>query len=86
MFTRTAKVASKVGLHARPAAQLAQAAADENIDITISFEGEEADAASILELMSLGAMHGDEVTLSTDAAAGEAALDRLVALIESDLD
>ena len=52
----------------------------------ISFDGEEADAASILELMSLGAMHGDEVTLSTDAEGGEAALDRLVALIESDLD
>ena len=86
MFTRTAKVASRVGLHARPAALFAQAAEESGIEITISAHGEDADAASILEVMSLGAMHGDEVTLTTADPSGEAVLDQLVSLIETDLD
>ncbi|QOQ38141.1 HPr family phosphocarrier protein [Trueperella pecoris] len=86
MFTRTAKIASRVGLHARPAAVFAKAAEDEGIEITISFDGDDADAASILEVMSLGAMHGDEVTLSTEDEGGEAALERLATLLETDLE
>ena len=46
----------------------------------------EADAASLLEIMTLGAKHGDVVTLSTeDDGAGEV-LDSLVALLSRDLD
>lgn len=86
MISRTVVVASSVGLHARPAALLAETVDDSGVDVTISFDGEEADAASLLEIMTLGVGHGDEVTLSTeDDGAGEV-LDSLVALLSRDLD
>ncbi len=86
MISRTVAVASSVGLHARPAALLAEAVDDSGIDITLSFDGEEADAASLLEIMTLGVKHGDEVTLSTDDDSAGEVLDSLVALLSRDLD
>ena len=56
------------------------------VDVTISFNGEEADAASLLEIMTLGAKHGDVVTLSTDDDNAAEVLDSLVALLSRDLD
>ncbi|MDO4259876.1 MAG: HPr family phosphocarrier protein [Actinomycetaceae bacterium] len=86
MISRTATIASSVGLHARPASILADAADETGFDITISFNGEEADAASLLEIMTLGAKHGDVVTLSCDDDAAADALDSLVELLSKDLD
>ena len=86
MISRTVAVASSVGLHARPAALLAEAVDDSGIDITLSFDGEEADAASLLEIMTLGVKHGDEVTLSTDDDSAGEVLDSLVARLSRDLD
>lgn len=87
MITRTAKIASSVGLHARPASLFAAAADETGLDIFIALgDGEPVDAASILEVMTLGAKHGDVVTLSTEDADGAAALDALVELLARDLD
>ena len=65
MPERTATIASRVGLHARPASMFAEAAAAQPVDVTIAMKGdppEDAmDATSMLSLMSLGASHGDEV-------------------------
>ena len=73
MPERTATVASRVGLHARPAAIFAEAAGEFDLDITIARQGEPADeamdAASILSLMSLGASHGDVVVLRAEGKA-----------------
>ena len=59
MAEREATIASRVGLHARPAAIFAEAAGDLPVEVTIAAKGEPADeamdAASILSLMSLGA-------------------------------
>ncbi len=86
MISRTATIGSSVGLHARPAAIFTQAAGEYDYDITISFDGEEADAASILEVMTLGAKHGDEVTLSSDEDEAAEALDALAELLARDLE
>ncbi|MEJ5920240.1 MULTISPECIES: HPr family phosphocarrier protein [unclassified Corynebacterium] len=86
MITRTATIGSSVGLHARPAAIFAQAAADTDFDIVIACDGEEADAASVLEVMTLGAKNGDEVTLTCEDDSAADALDSLAALLERDLD
>ena len=86
MISRTVVVASSVGLHARPAALLAEAVDDSGVDVTIAFDGEEADAASLLEIMTLGGGHGDEATLSTDDDNAGAVLDSLVELLSRDLD
>ncbi|MDK8505983.1 MAG: HPr family phosphocarrier protein [Corynebacterium amycolatum] len=86
MITRTATIGSSVGLHARPASLFTQAAAEYDYDIVISLDDEESDVASILEVMTLGAKHGDEVTLSCEDDSAAAALDELAAMLERDID
>jgi phosphotransferase system HPr (HPr) family protein len=87
MPTRTVTVASSVGLHARPAALLASAVNDSGLDVTVALAGSDAvDAGSILEVMTLGAAHGDTVTLSADGDGADGVLDSLVALLSRDLD
>src|SRR5699024_11679431 len=74
----TAKVGSTVGLHARPAALLAEAAGEYDFEITIAGEGEPAedalDASSVLSIMGLGAESGDTVVLRAEGNADEEAL------------
>jgi phosphocarrier protein len=86
MITRTAVVAAKVGLHARPAALFAKAAGESPVPVTIS-KGDKApvSAASLLQLMTLGVDCGDTVTLHAADGADEV-LDGLVRLLESDLE
>ena len=90
MAERKATVASRVGLHARPASIFAEAAAAQPVEVTIAMDGapaEEAmDASSMLSLMSLGASHGDVVVLRSDDAGADEALDALVRILETDLD
>lgn len=86
MVTRTVTVASRVGLHARPAALFTHAVDETGFDVVISFDGEEADAASVIEVMSLGIGCGDEVTLTCDDDTAGEALDSLVELLSRDLD
>lgn len=90
MNERTATIASRVGLHARPAAIFAEAAAELDLEVTIAFAGEPAedamDAASILSLMSLGAAHGDVVVLRAEGLGADEALERLVRILETDHD
>ena len=90
MAEREATIASRVGLHARPAAIFAEAAGDLPVEVTIAAKGEPADeamdAASILSLMSLGAKHGDVVVLRAEGEGAEEALDSLVKILETDDD
>lgn len=86
MITKTATIGSSVGLHARPAALFTSAVQGTDLDITISLGGEEADASSLLEVMTLGAQHGDVVTLKSEDDSAEAALAELAAMLERDLD
>jgi phosphocarrier protein HPr len=80
-------VASKVGLHARPAALLAKAASGQAVPVSIRKEGgEQVDAASVLGLMTLGAMHGDEVILSAEGVGADEALSVVADIITTDLD
>ncbi|WP_026821282.1 HPr family phosphocarrier protein [Arthrobacter castelli] len=87
MPERTVTVASKVGLHARPASLFVDAATEQPVDITIELQGGDAlDASSILSIMSLGASHGDVVVLRAEGAEADDSLDRLVKILETDHD
>ncbi|UFU06682.1 HPr family phosphocarrier protein [Ruania halotolerans] len=86
MATRTATIASPVGLHARPAAVFTRAVEDSGVAVRISKDGSvPQDAASILGVMTLGARHGDTVTLHADGPGSEEALDQLADLLSHDL-
>lgn len=90
MPERTATIASRVGLHARPASVFAEEVSKLELEVTIASAGaspEEAlDATSILSLMSLGASHGDVVVLRADGPGADEALNHLVGILETDHD
>lgn len=89
MPERRATVASKVGLHARPAAIFVKAASEQPASVTIVKAGSDADpvdASSILGVMTLGAEFGDEVILAAEGEGAEESLDALAALVAKDLD
>ncbi len=84
MPSKTVIVGSTVGLHARPATIIAEAAAAYDDEITLAVEGEEpVDAGSSLMIMTLGAEKGATVTVESENAE---AVDAIAALIEQDLD
>ena len=84
MISRTVKIGSSNGLHARPAAVFANAAGEYDVEFTLTKDEESVDAASLLEVMTLGAEFGDEVTLSTEDDSATEALDALATLLEED--
>jgi phosphocarrier protein HPr len=87
MSERQVRIGSKVGLHARPAAIFAKAAAGAPVPVRISHNGEPpVSARSLLSLLTLGAQHGDLVTLFADGAGAESVLDELSALLARELD
>lgn len=84
MASKTVTVGSTVGLHARPAAIVAEAAEKYDDEIELSVEGEDpVDAASSLMIMTLGAEFGAQVTVTSD---NEAAVEEIAALVASNLD
>jgi len=91
MSTRRAVVAATVGLHARPAAVFVRAVTSTGLPITLARPGEPAvDARSLLEVMTADFNCGCEVELGVagsghDTDTVERALDRLAALLRTDL-
>lgn len=86
-LTRTVRIGSSHGLHARPAKLFAQAAKNAGIPITIAKDaGSPVNAASILGVIALGIEHGDYITLTADGNNAEAVLDTLGELLSTDHD
>ncbi len=84
---RTVTFGSAVGLHARPAATIAKAAADSGHAVTLeAASGKKANAASVLMLLAMGVNQGDELTLTVSGDDAEAKADELARLVESELD
>lgn len=84
MASKTVSVGSSVGLHARPAALIAEAAGEFDDEILLSVDGDEGvDATSPLLIMTLGAEKGAQVTIES---ANEEAIEVIAKLIEKDLD
>jgi len=78
---KTVRVGAAVGLHARPAAALVAAAGKVAGEVRIGREGAPlVDAKSILNVLTLGAGHGDELVLEADDTE---ALDRLAQMVET---
>jgi phosphocarrier protein len=77
MPSKSVTVGSSVGLHARPAALISEAAA--GLGVTING----VDAGSSLMIMTLGAKCGDAVEVAGD---DEAAVAMIAGLVEEDLD
>ena len=84
MPSQTVTVVSRVGLHARPAALIAEAVGKSGVPVTLATPGgTPVDAGSPLMIMTLGAKKGTDVEVSSD---DEAALAQIAEMVERDLD
>lgn len=82
VLVRRVRVRNPLGIHARPAAMIATAAAGADVRLRRLPDGPDAAAASLTRLLVLGARHGDELELSAHGDDATEVLDRLVALFD----
>jgi len=84
MPTKSVVVGSAVGLHARPAAIISEAAGELDSEVLIGVSGRApVDASSALLIMTLGASRGDTVEVSGE---DQVNVNAIAALVEKDLD
>ena len=81
MPEREVKILNKLGVHARPAAEIVKAAGKFKSNITIVRDDLEVNAKSIMGVMMLAAEFGAVITLRATGDDAEAALDALAAVI-----
>jgi phosphocarrier protein HPr len=82
-LTAAAVITNKLGLHARAAAKLVEAAARFQSTIEVRKDGEAVDARSILGLMMLNARIGSRIELSAEGDDAHEAMAAVLALIEA---
>jgi phosphocarrier protein len=81
VIEREAEIVNQLGLHARAAAKMVHTASAFQSRVTISRNGEEVDAKSILGIMMMAVAHGSKVTLRCDGNDEEAAMKAVTDLI-----
>jgi phosphocarrier protein len=89
MITRQVVVATPSGLQEGPAGRFCTSAAAQPARVrVVAADGSEADARSVLAVVSLGIDGGQEVTLAADGAeaGAQVSVDTLADLLATDLD
>lgn len=76
-------IKNEFGLHARPAARVAEIARTAKKKVWIIKDGEKVDAGSIIDLLTLAAFKDTELSLLIDDPADLAVMERIVALFEN---
>ena len=79
-------IINKLGLHARAATKLAQLCNKFNAKVTVSLDGNNADAASIMGLMLLAGGQGKTVTVAAEGEDAEQALASICQLFTDKFD
>lgn len=83
MISRDFIINNKLGLHARPSAQVTQTAARFQSEVWIAKNGRRVNAKSIMGVLMLAAGQGSIVTVDADGPDEAEAVEALGALIES---
>jgi phosphocarrier protein len=81
MPERSVTIVNKLGIHARPAAEIVKTAAKFGSDITIIRDDMEVNGKSIMGVMMLAAECGAMIDIKAEGTDAEAALDALAAVI-----
>jgi phosphotransferase system HPr (HPr) family protein len=80
---RSARLADRDGLHARPCARIAEIARRSASAVTLAHGDATADAKSVLDLMMLTAACGEELTVDAEGRDAQAVVDEIVAVLEA---
>ena len=78
---RTVRISNPSGLHARPAAEIVELLMDYDADVSIFAGDRRANAASITQLIALGASVGDEVSVSASGENSDAAIEAVLRVL-----
>ncbi|MCA3221762.1 MAG: HPr family phosphocarrier protein [Burkholderiales bacterium] len=83
MISREFSISNKLGLHARPSAQLTQVASRFKAEVHIAKGGRRVNAKSIMGVMMLAAGQGSVVVVDADGPDEDEAIEAVGALIRS---
>lgn len=84
--SRTIAIPNKRGLHARASAKFARMASDFQADITVIRGELSVPGNSILDLLTLGASQGKEITITAQGPEAEAVVEMLYDLVARGFD
>ena len=82
MIEKKAIVKSETGIHARPALTVVKLASKFKSEVLLVKDGNEYNAKSIVAIMCMAAVKGDEIIIKTNGVDEEAAAVDMVELIE----
>ncbi len=80
---RKARISAPDGVHLRSAAALASAVKQWNAEVTLRKGEQKANAANVLEILTLVALEGDELLVEATGPDAEFAAEAVVRLIEN---
>ncbi len=83
LLSKDVIIANTLGLHARPAAEIAKLAKKACKGVWISNDSQTVDASSIIDILTMGCGPGSRVTIKIDDAGDMAVLDAIVKLVET---
>ena len=79
---RTTIVKSELGMHARPAAKIAQIAGKATSDVWLRVDDSKVDATSIIDILTLGAVKGTQLTIEIDNETDIGILEQILIFFE----
>ena len=85
-WSRMAELVNQRGLHARASAAFAREASRFDAKVTVNYDGMTASAASIMDLLMLGARVGQTIEIEAEGAQAVEALDAVCNLIARKFD
>jgi phosphocarrier protein HPr len=83
MISRDITIVNAMGLHARPAAQIARLAAEAISSVWMVSDGEQVDAKSIIDILSLYCPKGSPIRFAVENAQDIETLNAIATLAES---
>jgi len=82
---RATKIRNRLGVHARPAAELVKVAARFTCEISVGKDGNWVNGKSIMGVMTLAAEFGSTVTVRAEGADAEEAAAALIEILSREL-
>ena len=86
MITKELMILNKLGLHARAAAKVVSMANEFESTITITKDGKNADARSIMKLLMLSASQGSKINIEVDGTDQKDAMKSIEKLFNNKFD
>lgn len=86
MVSQLVKIVNPTGLHVHPAGKLCREAMKFKSKITFDYDGNNANAKSVLSVLGACIKSGDEITLICEGSDEEEALEHLVAYIANGIE